>query len=210
MLPNHALLRVAEAFHTLEALHPGRIDLGIGRAPGTDPATSQALRPFDANEFPSQLRELISLSRGDFPKDHPFHRVKVVPTDVSLPPIWLLGSSGASAHFAGSLGLGYGFASHFSPVSPLPAAQAYRQAFRPSEQFEKPHFILAVAVICAETDEEADYLAKSMDLVGVRLLKGEFGYFPTPEEAIEYPYTPAELEVVRERRYCSSREIHRV
>lgn len=200
MLPNHAPLRIAEAFHTLEALHPGRIDLGIGRAPGTDPATSQALRPFDANQFPLQLKELISLSRGEFPEDHPFHKVKVVPTDVDLPPIWLLGSSGATARLAGSLGMGYGFASHFSPVSPVPALQAYREAFRPSREFPKPHFILALAAICAETDEEAEYLAKSMDLIALRLYKGEFGYFPTPEEAMQYPYTPAELAIVRERR----------
>jgi len=200
MLPNHAPLRVAEAFHTLEALHPGRIDLGIGRAPGTDPATSRALRPFDASEFPSQLKELIALSRREFPEDHPFHAVQVVPDDVKLPPIWILGSSGASARFAGSLGLGYGFASHFSPVSPLPAANAYRESFRPSEWFERPHFILAVAVICAETDEKAEYLAKSMELVAVRLAKGDPGRFPTPEEAAAYPYTPRELAIAQERR----------
>ncbi len=159
MLPNHAPLRVAEAFHTLEALYPGRIDLGIGRAPGTDPATSQALRPFDAAQFPAQLRELISLSLEDFPEDHPFHGVKVVPNDVELPPVWILGSSGASARFAGAMGLGYGFASHFSPVSPVPALNAYREAFSPSRWFEKPHVILAVAVVCAETEEEAEYHA---------------------------------------------------
>lgn len=200
MLPNHAPLRIAEAFHTLEALYPGRIDLGIGRAPGTDPATSAALRPFDAAQFPSQLRELISLSLEDFPEDHPFHGVKVVPNDVDLPPIWILGSSGASARFAGSLGLGYGFASHFSPVSPTPAIISYRESFRASRWFDKPHVIVAVAVICAETDEEAEYHAKSMDLVAVRLAKGQFGLFPTPEEASAYPYTPAELALVEERR----------
>jgi luciferase family oxidoreductase group 1 len=97
MLPNHAPLRVAEAFHTLEALHPGRIDLGIGRAPGTDPATSQALRPFDAAQYGEQLAELLALSGGTFPEGHPFQRVRVVPSDVALPPIWLLGSSGGSA-----------------------------------------------------------------------------------------------------------------
>src|SRR5690606_6343741 len=121
MLPNHAPLRIAEAFRTLEALHPGRIDLGIGRAPGTDRVTSSALRPFDAERFPEQLTEMLSMVRRDFSEDHPFHRVRVVPDDVPLPPLWLLGSSGASAAFAGRLGLGYGFASHFSPASPLPA-----------------------------------------------------------------------------------------
>lgn len=200
MLPNHVPLRVAEVFHTLEALHPGRIDLGIGRAPGTDPATSRALRPFDANEFPAQLKELIALSRREFPKDHPFHTVQVVPADVKLPPIWILGSSGAGARLAGMMGLGYSFASHFSPVSPLPAAEAYRESFQPSPWFEKPHFILAVSVVCAATDEEAEYHARSMDLVAVRLARGETGLFPTPEEAAAYPYDPVELAVARERR----------
>src|SRR5690606_8166437 len=162
MLPNHAPLRIAEAFRTLEALHPGRIDLGIGRAPGTDPVTSSALRPFDAEQFPLQMAELLSLVRRDFPEDHPFHRVRVVPDDVPLPPIWILGSSGAGAAFAGRLGLGYGFASHFSPTSPLPALRAYRDAFQPSEWFEAPHVIVALSVACAETDERADYLTTSM------------------------------------------------
>src|SRR5690606_9120548 len=113
----------------------------IGRAPGTDPATSRALRPFDGEQFPSLLKELIGLSRGDFPEEHPYHRVTVVPGDVPLPPIWMLGSSGAGAAFAGSLGLGYGFASHFSPTPPGPALTAYRSSFRPSEWFAKPHVI---------------------------------------------------------------------
>lgn len=200
MLPNHAPLRIAEAFHTLEALHPGRIDLGIGRAPGTDPATSRALRPFDAEHFPAQLGELMSLSRGDFPEDHPFHGVRVVPSDVRLPPIWLLGSSGASAGLAGSLGVGYGFASHFSPTSPLPALRAYRERFRPSEWFEQPHVIVALSVVCAETDEEADYLARSMDLNWVRLRRNELGPLPSPEEATAYDYSPAEQVIVRNHR----------
>jgi len=118
MLPNHTPLRVAEAFHTLAALHPGRIDLGLGRAPGTDPATSRALRPFDGEQFPDLVRELLALSRRTFPADHPFASVHVVPSDVPLPPIWVLGSSGAMAAFAGSLGLGYSFARHFSPNPP--------------------------------------------------------------------------------------------
>lgn len=200
MLPNHAPLRIAEAFHTLEALHPGRIDLGIGRAPGTDPATSRALRPFDAERFPEQLVELISLSRRDLPADHPFHKVRVVPDDVELPPIWLLGSSGASARFAGSLGLGYGFASHFSPTPPQPALEAYREAFQPSPWFERPHVILAVSVVCAEDEERAEYLATSMDLTWVRLQRGEQGRLPSPEEALAYPYNPVERAVVANHR----------
>jgi luciferase family oxidoreductase group 1 len=192
MLQNHVPLKAAEAFHTLEALHPGRIDLGIGRAPGTDPTTSRALRPFDPERFAEHLGEMIGLSRGTLPPDHPYHRVRVIPSDVSLPPIWLLGSSGASARLAGELGMGYSVARHFSPTPPRPAFDAYRAAFRPSAEFPKPHAILGVAVICAETDERAEYLAQSVDLVWARISRGEFLPIPTPEEARDYPYSPAE------------------
>ncbi len=200
MLPNHAPLRIAESFHTLEALYPDRIDLGIGRAPGTDPATSQALRPFDAEQFPQQLAELFALSRGTFPADHLFHRVRVIPEGVDLPPVWLLGSSGASARMAGQLGLGYSFASHFSQTSPEPVLDAYREAFQPSAQFPQPHVILGVAVVCAENADRADFLASSMDLSWVRLRRGEFGKLPTPEEATAYEYTPSERMLVDSHR----------
>ncbi len=195
MLPNHVPLRVAENFHTLEALHPGRIDLGIGRAPGTDPRTSQALRPFPAEQYSEHLAEVIGLSRGSLPEGHPFAKVRVIPSDVALPPIWLLGSSGASARLAGQMGTGYSFARHFSPTPPGPAFQAYRDSFQPSEQFPRPHAILGAAVICAETDERAEYLAASTDLVWVRLQRGEFNAIPSPEEALAYPYTPRDREV---------------
>ncbi|HEX3130782.1 MAG TPA: LLM class flavin-dependent oxidoreductase [Thermoanaerobaculia bacterium] len=200
MLPNHVPLRVAETFQTLEALHPGRIDLGLGRAPGSDPATSRALRPFDGEQFPSLLAEMLSLSRREIPADHPLGSVRVIPDDVDLPPIWLLGSSGATARLAGSLGLGYSFASHFSPTPPEPAIRAYRENFEPSSQFPKPHAILAVAVVCAETEERAEYLAWSLNLSWVRLRTGRLGPLPTPEEAMAYPYTPQELAALREYR----------
>lgn len=195
MLPNHAPLRIAEAFHTLNALHPGRIDLGIGRAPGTDPVTSSALRPFDAEQYPNQLAELFALSRGEYGEGHPFRGVRVVPADVPLPPVWLLGSSGASARLAGSMGLGYSFARHFSPAPPAPAFQAYRESFQPSAEFPAPHSIVAVSVVCAETRDEAEYLASSMQLGWVRLQRREFGPIPTPEEALAYPYTPRERAI---------------
>jgi luciferase family oxidoreductase group 1 len=196
MLPNHVPLQVAERFHTLEALHPGRIDLGIGRAPGTDPATVRALRPFDAERFSEQLGEVLALSRQVFPEDHPFHSIRVVPDDVALPPVWLLGSSGASAQLAGRLGMGYGFASHFSHASPLPAAEAYVESFQPSPQFPRPHLILAVAAVCAETQERAEYLASSMDLAWARIQRGEFGPLPSPEEAQAHTYTAVERSVI--------------
>lgn len=200
MLPNHVPLRMAETFHTLEALHPGRIDLGLGRAPGTDPATLRALRPFDAEQFPSLIAELLSLSRRDIPPDHPLGSVRVIPDDVELPPIWLLGSSGATARLAGSLGLGYSFARHFSPTPPEPAIRAYRESFQPSSQFPEPHVILAVSVVCAETEERAERLAWTLDLAWLRLRSGRLGPLPSPEEAMAYPYTPQERVTVREYR----------
>ena len=209
MLPNHAPLHIAEAFHTLEALHPGRIDLGLGRAPGTDPATSRALRPFDGEQFPEQVREMLALSRRTFPPDHPFATVRVVPAGVPLPPIWVLGSSGAMAGFAGSLGLGYSFARHFSSNPPLPAIRAYREHFTPSAEFPQPHVILGVSVICAPTMEEAEYQASSTDLGWVRLHRREFAPLPSPDEAIAYRYSAQErviAEMNRQRHFIGTPE----
>jgi luciferase family oxidoreductase group 1 len=200
MLPNHAPLRVAEEFHTLEALHPDRIDLGIGRAPGTDPATSRALRPFDAEQFPEQVQELVALSTRAFPAGHPFASIRVIPEAVTLPPIWILASSGATAAFAGVMGLGYGFARHFSPSPPGPPIRAYRESFRPSARFPQPHVILGVAVICAPTEDEAEYLAASTDLHWLRRHYGEFAPLPSPEEARHYPYQPQDRAVIESNR----------
>jgi luciferase family oxidoreductase group 1 len=196
MLPNHAPLKVAETFQVLEALHPERIDLGIGRAPGTDPVTATALRRsrdgLEAEDFPRQFGELLAFSGDGFPEDHPFRSVIAMPTDIRLPPIWLLGSSGYSARAAGEMGLGYAFASHFSPADPAPAMHAYRESFEPSEDFEHPSAILAVAAICGETSEHAERLATSMELAWVRMRSGNPGPLPSPEEAMAYPYTPTE------------------
>jgi luciferase family oxidoreductase group 1 len=146
MLPNHAPLKVAETFRVLEALHPKRIDLGIGRAPGTDPVTATALRRsherLGAEDFPERFGELLAFAGDGFPEDHPFRSVVAMPRDVGLPPIWLLGSSGYSATAAGKMGLGYAFASHFSPADPAPAMRAYRESFEPSEDFKGPSAIL--------------------------------------------------------------------
>ena len=200
MLPNHVPLRVAEIFHTLEALHPGRIDLGIGRAPGTDQATVRALRSFDGDQFPQQVHELLGLSRRAFPPEHPFASIHVVPGDVALPPIWVLASSGGTAAFAGSMGFGYAFARHFSPNPPGPAIRAYLDAFQPSEQFPRPHVIVCVSIICAPTDEEADYLARSTDLAWVRLHRREFAPVPSPEEASRYQFTAMDRVIVDQNR----------
>ncbi len=196
MLPNHAPLKVVETFRVLEALHPGRIDLGIGRAPGTDPVTASALRrpqaAAGADEFPQQFAELLAYAGEGFPEGHPFQSVGAMPDDVDLPPIWLLGSSGYSARAAGEMGLGYAFAAHFSPTDPAPAMRAYNESFEPSPAFERPSAILAVAVICAETDGRARELGSSMELAWVRMRSGNPGPLPSPEEAMGYPYTPAE------------------
>ena len=196
MLPNHAPLKVAETFRVLEALHPGRIDLGIGRAPGTGPVTATALRRspdgLDAEDFPQSFGELLAFSGEGFPEDHPFRSVVAMPADVGLPPIWLLGSSGYSARAAGQMGFGYAFAAHFSPADPAPAMRAYRESFEPSESFERPSAILAVAAICGETGEHAEKLASSMELAWVRMRSGSPGPLPSPEEARGYPYAPPE------------------
>jgi luciferase family oxidoreductase group 1 len=205
MLPNHAPLKVAETFRVLEALHPERIDLGIGRAPGTDPVTATALRRsqdrLEAEDFPQRFGEFLAFSSDGFPEDHPFRSVVAMPSDVGLPPIWLLGSSGYSARAAGQMGLGYAFAAHFSPADPAPALLAYRESFEPSESFERPSAILAVAVICGETDKHAEMLASSMELAWVRMRSGNPGPLPSPEEALAYPYTPAERRLADAYRF---------
>ncbi|MES1927007.1 LLM class flavin-dependent oxidoreductase [Salinisphaera sp. T31B1] len=200
MLPNHAPLRVAEIFQTLEALYPGRIDLGLGRAPGSDQRASRALRAASGEQFADLLNEMIGLSRNTLRPGHPFHGVTVSPGDVELPPIWILGSSGASAHVAGAAGMGYSFASHFSPVPAEPALRRYRGAFQPSAAFDAPHAILGVSVICAPTDEEAEHLAATVDLMWLRLRKGEFLPLPSPEEALAYDYSDMERAAIQENR----------
>jgi luciferase family oxidoreductase group 1 len=193
MLPNHAPLVVAEQFGTLEALHPGRIDLGIGRAPGTDPHTARALRrtaDLGAERFPDDLVELIGYFTGAV--EHPV----AMPGLGYLPELWLLGSSLFSAELAGLLGLPFSFAHHFSPRYTEPALDRYREAFRPSAVLSEPHAMVAVAVICAPTEEEARWVAGPSVLSTLRLRTNRVGPLPTPQAAADYEYTPAELEIV--------------
>lgn len=198
MLPNHAPLKVAENFHTLSALYPGRIDLGLGRAPGGVPGASRALRAVRGELFPQLVDELQACSRG--PDASRFDAVHAEPADAGLPPIWLLGSSGASARYAGEKGFGYSFAAHFSPTPPQPAMLAYRESFQPSAAFPKPHALLGVAAICAETDAEARALASTMELFWLRIQRGEFTPLPSVAEAQAYPYTDWDQEALREVR----------
>ena len=159
MLPNHVPLRVVEQYRTLHALHPGRIDLGIGRAAGTDGLNARALRTAPGLQFGQLLSEVIAFERRGFPSAHPFSGITVTPDGVALPPIWMLGSSGGSARLAGELGLGYAFAGHFSPMPPAAATGSYATTFRPSDEFPEPRIILALNVICADTQEAADEIA---------------------------------------------------
>lgn len=205
MLPNHSPLRIAENFLTLEALHPGRIDLGLGRAPGTDGLTAAVLRrsaeALGADDFPEQVEALRAFAgESEFPEGHPLARVRATPPGVDLPPIWLLGSSTYGARMAARLGRGYAFAYHFSPEHAVPALRIYREDFRPSEFLGAPHAILGVAVVCAETRERADELARTNDLLRLRIRRGERGPIPTVAEAAAYPYTPAERRLVEESR----------
>ena len=201
MLPNHAPLNVAERFHVLEALFPGRIDLGIGRAPGTDPITSLALRRRqdirDDDDFLDRLQELILFEQRGFPEGHPFRNVRAMPADVALPPIYLLGSSGYSAELAAAIGAGFAFAHHFATHDAVAAMTSYRKGFRPSPALDRPRAILGVAAVAADTDAEADRLATTIDLNFVRRQKGEYLPLASPEEAAAYPYTPSDQERIR-------------
>jgi luciferase family oxidoreductase group 1 len=199
MLPNHAPLVVAEQFGTLEALHPGRIDLGIGRAPGTDQLTALALRRtmegLSAEAFPEELADLIRLfTGGDTPA-----RITATPGLGDMPAIWLLGSSGYSAQLAGLLGLPFSFAHHFSAANTIPALALYRQNFRPSRWLERPYAMVAVSTICADTDERAEWLSGPAALSFLRLRQGMPQPLASPEDAAAYPYTPGERQFATER-----------
>ncbi len=204
MLPNHAPLMVAERFKVLEGLYPDRVDLGLGRAPGTDQLTAHALRRRQdiapSDDFLDRLRELMLWDSGDWPADHPFRNIKVMPVDVRLPPIWLLGSSGYSARLSAQIGVGFAFAHHFADHDVLDAMLTYRSAFQPSERLAQPHAILALAVVCAPTDEEAEWLAGSVDLAHLRRARGRHDPIPSPEEAAAYPYTEADRAFIRRNR----------
>jgi luciferase family oxidoreductase group 1 len=212
MLPNHTPLKVAETFRVLEALHPGRIDLGLGRAPGTDSLTSLALRrsreAVSGDDFPARLDDLLSfLSAGGFPDNHPLQRIRAMPDDVPMPDVWLLGSSDFSAVLSAQLGLRFAFAHHIQPAPAIAALRLYREYFQPSEYLDKPEALIGVSVVCAETDERAAYLARPLELTLLRFRTGKMGKFPSVQEAIDYPYSPEErpiIEMNRERSFIGS------
>ncbi|MGP3638243.1 LLM class flavin-dependent oxidoreductase [Streptomyces sp. 24-1644] len=225
MLPNHAPLVIAEQFGTLEAMAPGRVDLGLGRAPGTDGATAAALRRTDrlnegamgspplersrelGEDFPQQLAELVRFLDDDFPDGHPYARIHAVPGPVQAtapggvqsaarPPVWLLGSSGFSARLAGVLGLPFAFAHHFSAQNTVPALDLYRESFKPSAVLDAPYAVIGVSALAADEESEARRQVLTGALSMVRLRTGRPGLIPSPEEAAAYAFSPMEREFV--------------
>ena len=189
MLPHYSPLKVAEVFSMLSALHPARIDLGIGRAPGTDPHTMFALqrdrRQAAPDDFPEQLAELLALLENDLPRDHPFARLAALPGGPERPEVWLLGSSPQSAIWAAQLGLPYAFADFINPAGAEIAA-VYRDRFEPSSQLERPYLCVASSVVCAETDGEAGQLAASGRMTYRMLRQGRPIPIPPPDKALRY------------------------
>jgi luciferase family oxidoreductase group 1 len=202
MLPNHAPLQVAEAFGTLAALHPGRIDLGLGRAPGTDHATARALRRYfdSAEQFPQDVIELLRY----FEPVTPGQAVQAVPGAGLDVPVWLLGSSLFSAQLAASLGLPFAFASHFAPDAMDEALALYRRDFRPSRRLAAPYAMLALNVVCADDAALARKLFTTQQQAFVRLRRGTPGLVPPPIDDIEAWWTPVEKAGVQRALACAT------
>ena len=207
MLPHYSPLKVAENFRMLETLYPGRIDLAIGRAPGADGRTSVALqsgpKAYDIGVFPQQaemLRHYLEESAGlaQWPEDHPFRHVHASPRGPGLPEMWMLASSMNGALYAAELGMPLAFAQFISPDDSGPeAAAVYRNSFKPRQPGEEPRVALAVFALAAETEEEAERLCATRNLWVMQLLRNQAGPFPSPEEALAYPYTPQDRVMLR-------------
>ncbi len=201
MLPNHAPLQVAEQFGTLASLYPDRIDLGLGRAPGTDQPTARALRRYfdGADAFPQDVAELLHY----FEPAQPGQLVRAVPGAGIAVPVWLLGSSLFSAQLAAALGLPFAFASHFAPTAMDQALALYRRDFKPSQRLAQPHVMLALNVVGADSDAEAARLFTTQQQSFVRLRRGEPGLIPPPIDDIEAFWTPAEKAMVGQALGCA-------
>lgn len=200
MLPNHAPLVVAEQFGTLEGLHPGRIDLGIGRAPGTDMATAAALRRspegLGAEDFPRSFAELEAFFADEFPEGHQYTGISANPGAGLRPQIWLLGSSDYSAQVAAHLGLPFSYAHHFSPNNTVDATRLYREMFRPSKWLDEPLLMVAANVVVADTDDRAKWLAGPSRLAFARSRTGERGLLPSPESAAAHEFSRHEERLI--------------
>ncbi|NGM82118.1 LLM class flavin-dependent oxidoreductase [Paenibacillus sp. 7124] len=198
MLPNHAPLMIAEQFGTLESLFPGRIDLGLGRAPGSDQPASRAIRRglgSDGSDFPEQLAELRAYFEPGAANSRP-PGVRAVPGEGLSVPIWLLGSSGFSARLAGQLGLPFAFASHFAPDYLLPALHLYRSSFQPSAELDKPYVMVGLSAAVADTAEEARRLATSAQQQALSLIRGRPGKLKPPVDSMEELWSPQERALV--------------
>ncbi len=199
MLSHYSPLKVAENFALLENMFPGRIDLGIGRAPGSDQITAAALAygsQIGIEYFPTKIADMTAFLAGKPPVSEPFKTVKVTPVPPVLPEVWLLGSSDQSAAYAAHFGLAYSFAHFITPHASEAVVEHYRQNFRPSPVLEAPRVSLGVFVICAETTEEAEHLAASRDYWRLKLGQGQHLPYPPPEEALSYDYTEHERAVI--------------
>jgi luciferase family oxidoreductase group 1 len=197
MIPNHAPLHLVEVFRTLEALAPGRIDLGLGRAPGTDPVASAALRRSDT-EVNSQLAELLAFERGGFPASHPFSKIEPMPSDSPAGGLWMLGSTLAGASIAAQLGIPYAFAGHFAMRHAVDAIAHYKRAYEPSKQHPKPYAMLAITAVCAETAAEARRRAAPIRVAIIRTRTGKRGPIVSIEDALAYQETPDERAIADE------------
>jgi luciferase family oxidoreductase group 1 len=203
MLPNHAPLVIAEQFGTLESLYPGRIDLGLGRAPGTDMATTHALRR-DSKSTGDDFPQLVAELQSYFAPLSPGQRVRAVPGAGLKVPIWLLGSSLFSAQLAAKMGLPFAFASHFAPADLLQAVHLYRSGFRPSPQLQEPHVALGFNVVAADTDAAAQRIFTSHQQAFVMLRRGSPGQIPAPIDDISTFWTPAEQAMASQSLLCSA------
>ena len=202
MLPNHSPLVIAEQFGTLESLYPGRIDLGLGRAPGSDQITARALRrnlSSEADEFPRDVVELM-----DFMSDQPRQSVRAVPGTGLKVPVWILGSSLFGAQLAAMLGLPYAFASHFAPAQMMQAVELYRTTFKPSAQLAKPYVMLGFNVFAADSDEQAHILATSMQQAFVNLRSGRPAKLPPPKPGYAEQVGPAERALLDSVLSCTA------
>ncbi|RAV98459.1 LLM class flavin-dependent oxidoreductase [Pseudochryseolinea flava] len=202
MLPNHAPLIIAEQFGTLESLYPGRIDLGLGRAPGTDQATAYALRRNlngDVDSFPNDVAELLQY----FGSPDKQGKVKAIPGVGTHVPVWLLGSSTFSAQLAAKLGLPFAFASHFAPAQLFPALQLYHTNFQPSQYLDKPYAMACVNIIAAETDEEAEFLASSFQQLVLGMVRNNRKPLPPPVADMERRWSLEEHAAVKQMLYYS-------
>jgi len=202
MLPNHAPLVIAEQFGTLEALHPGRIDLGLGRAPGSDQIAAHALRRTlsgDVDAFPNDVMELLAY----FEPAQPGQTVRAVPGEGLRVPVWILGSSLFGAQLAAALGLPFAFASHFAPDAMMQALEVYRSRFKPSERLDRPHAMLGLNVFVADTDVEAVRLFSSLQQAFARLRSGRPGKLPPPVDDISAVLAPVERATIAHALRCA-------